>query len=128
MPIVSPDKFAAEFNAAVPGAYRSITANDIRDMAECGLIGRYGYYGRLDLETVRSILQYEQLRQNRQKKDEIRDSDGAIHCRRCGALLATQTDSKKGRPKEYCTDCEAYRGRERHKKWRKRQVAVLSVQ
>ena len=127
MPIVSPDKFAAEFNSAVPGAYRKVDADDVRDMAECDLIGKYGYYGHVDIQLVRAILLYEQLRQNRQKKDEIRDSDGAIHCRRCGAVLAAKPDGERGRPKEYCTNCESYRGRERYKKWRRRQVAVLSV-
>jgi len=34
-------------------------------MTTCGLIRCYGYYMQLDFETVRAILQYEQLRQNR---------------------------------------------------------------
>ena len=117
--ITSPDKFADLFNIKVPGAYREITASDIRDMTTCGIIGRYGYFIHLDIETVRRILQYEQLRQNRQKRDEIRDSDGAIHCRRCGVVL-DKTDGKKGRPREYCPDCDRFRGRERRRKWQSR--------
>jgi len=69
--IVRPEDFAAWFNKAIPGAYRSITAQDVQDMVTSGLIGRYGYYMQLDIETVRAILQYEQLRENRKKKDEI---------------------------------------------------------
>jgi hypothetical protein len=91
-----PDKFAAEVNAKLPGAHRQISADDIRDMTTCGLIGRYGYYIHLDLETCRAILQYEQLRENRQKKDEVRDDDGVIHCRSCGVVLA-KPDGKLGR-------------------------------
>jgi hypothetical protein len=114
--ITSPERFAIWFNAKVPGAYRQVSADDIRDMTTCGLIGKYSEYITLDIETVRAILQYEQLRQNRQKRDEIRDTNGATHCRRCGVVLA-KPDSKRGRPNEYCDDCEPYRGRERYGKW-----------
>ena len=124
MPILSPDKFAEWFSAMVPGAYRTITAQDVRDMTNCGLIGRYGLYYHSDLPTVRAILQYEQLRQNRRKRDEIRDANGAIHCRRCGALLTSRQDLKKGRPKEYCADCEPLRGRDRYRKWREKQTTT----
>jgi hypothetical protein len=51
--ITSPDRFASQFNALVPGAYRSITVQDIKDLHECGLIGRYDYYGRQDIQIVR---------------------------------------------------------------------------
>ena len=121
--IVKPEDFVAWFNKAIPGAYRSITAQDVRDMTTCGLIGRYGYYIHLDIETVRAILQYEQLSQNRQKKEEIRDGDGVIHCRRCGVVLA-KPKTKRGRPVEYCSDCEPLRGRERNRKWRSKQNVI----
>ena len=117
--ITNPQKFADEVNAKVPGAYRSITAQDIRDMTTCGLIGRYGYYMDIDRETVRAILKYEQLRQNRQKKDEIRDDDGVIHCRRCGVVLA-RPKAKRGRPREYCPDCKSSRATMRGQKWRRK--------
>jgi hypothetical protein len=123
--IIKPEDFAKWFAKAIPGAYRQITADDVRDMTTCGLIGKYGYYIQLDIETVRRILQYEQLRQNRQLRDEIRDSDGAIHCRRCGVVLA-KPDEKKGRPKEYCDDCEPFRARERYRRYRTRTKAVLN--
>jgi hypothetical protein len=61
--ITSPGKFAAIFSAMYPGAYLTVVAQDVNDMTDCGLIGRYGSYGRQDLETVRAVLQYEQLRQ-----------------------------------------------------------------
>jgi len=57
-----PARFAAKFRATVPAAYRTITANDIRQMAHCGLIGHHGFFERADLETVRGILRYEWLR------------------------------------------------------------------
>ena len=118
-----PDKFAAEVNAKLPGAHRQITVDDVKDMTNCGLIGRYGYYIQLDIETVRAILHYEQLRENRQKRDEIKDDDGVIHCRRCGVVLA-RPKAKRGRPREYCSDCESFRGRERYRKWRSKKGVV----
>ena len=121
--ITSPKQFAEWFNAKVHGAHRQITVDDVRDMTTCGLIGRYGYYIQLDIETVRAILQYEQLRQNRHKRDEIKDDDGAIHCRMCGAVLA-KPEAKRGRPVEYCPQCGPFRGRERNRKWRGRQRAI----
>jgi len=60
--VADTEKFAARFNSTVPGAYRIITVNDIRQMAHCGLIGRHGFFERADLETVRGILRYEWLR------------------------------------------------------------------
>ena len=118
--IIKPEDFVTWLAKAIPGAYRSITAQDVCDMTACGLIGKYGYYIHLDIEAVRAILQYEQLRQNRQTKNEIRDDDGVIHCRRCGVVL-TKPKTKRGRPVEYCSDCEPFRGRERNRKWRSKQ-------
>jgi hypothetical protein len=63
--VTSPEKFAEWFNAKIPGTNRKITAADVRLMTECNLIGRYRFYERQDLETIRGILQYEQLRENR---------------------------------------------------------------
>jgi hypothetical protein len=60
--VADPEKFAAKFNSTLPGAYRIITVNDIRQMAHCGLIGHHGFFERADLETVRGILRYEWLR------------------------------------------------------------------
>jgi hypothetical protein len=119
-----PDKFAAEVNAKLPGARRQISADDVRDMTSCGLVGKYGYYMQLDIETIRAILQYEKLRENRQKRGGIKNSEGVMHCRRCGAVLVPKPESKKGRPNEYCDKCQPFRGRERQRKWRKRQVAT----
>jgi hypothetical protein len=62
--MANPVRFAARFNATVPGAHRLVTGDDIRSMARCGLIGRCGFFDRSDLETVRGLLQYEQLREN----------------------------------------------------------------
>jgi hypothetical protein len=62
--MADPVKFAAKFNATVPGAHRLVSADDIRHMSHCGLIGRRGFYTREDLEAVRGILRYEQLRKH----------------------------------------------------------------
>lgn len=61
----SPEKFAALFNEKYSGAYRQITAQDVRAMTTCGLIGRYDVYFQDDLELIRGLLQYEQLREKR---------------------------------------------------------------
>ena len=124
--ITSPDNFAEWFKSEIPGAYREMTSQDIQDMTECGLIGRYGYYGWQDLDMVRGILHYEKIRQSRQKKDEIKDAEGGIHCRRCGKLLATKQSGKKGRHREYCSGCEPFRVRERNRKWRRKRHVSLN--
>ena len=67
--VADPVKFAARFNLTVSGAYRHVTCDDIRQMEQCGLIGRSGFFDRSDLETVRGILQYEQLRQEAARKE-----------------------------------------------------------
>jgi hypothetical protein len=115
-PILTPDRFAIWFNSLIPGAHRSITAQDIRDMTRCGLIGRYGYYGRVDIETVRAVLQYEQLRH-----DSDKQTDAVRMCKRCGGLLPESEGV--GRPREYCSDCEKNRGRERWRKWYKKEIS-----
>ena len=122
-PILSPDKFAEWFNNTVPGAYRSITAQDIRDMTECGLIGRYGQYYRSDLQTARAILLYEQLREKRLQESCLKDIPRT--CKRCGKSLP-DNGGRRGRPSEYCRDCEPYRGRERYRKWQVRNRLALS--
>ena len=58
-------KFATRFNSLFPGAHRKITADDVREMAKCGLIGRHGYFEQLDLHTINGILGYELLRAQR---------------------------------------------------------------
>lgn len=123
MQLTNPQKFADFFNAKVPGAYRKVSSDDIRDMTTCGLIRRYDYYIHLDIETVRCILLYEQLQQNRQKRDKIRDDDGVIHCRRCGVALA-RPKAERGRPSEFCDKCQPFRGRDRYLKWRSKQDAI----
>ena len=56
-------KFAAKFNSTVPGAVRPITGDDVRQLAHCGLIGRRGFFERADMETIRGILWYENIRE-----------------------------------------------------------------
>jgi len=121
-PILSPDRFAEWFNNVVPGAYRSITAQDIRDMTECGLVAHYGYYIRQDLETVRAILLYEQLRERRIQESCLQDTPKT--CKSCGKLLP-DNEGSRGRPSEYCSECEPLRGRERYRKWWEKQTIPI---
>jgi ornithine cyclodeaminase/alanine dehydrogenase-like protein (mu-crystallin family) len=94
----------------MPGAYRTVTAQDIRDLTKCSLIGRYGYYGRSDIEIVRAVLQYEQIRLKREQQ-----ANTVRTCKRCGEVLPES--ERVGRPREYCSDCEKNWGRERWRKW-----------
>ena len=119
----SPDRFAKEFNEVVPGAYRRITTQDVRDMTDCGLIGRYSYYGHVDLENVRAILRYEELRQKRIEKPSPNSESDIRTCRLCGIILPVQPIGKYGRPKEYCASCEPVRSNTRYRKWRARRQA-----
>jgi hypothetical protein len=122
--IVRAEDFADLFNAKVTGAYRQVTADDIRLLTQFGLIGRYNFYDTTgDLQTIIGILNYEQLRENRQKKNEIRDEDGVVHCRRCGVVL-DRPDGQRGRPREYCPDCEPIRSTMRNRKWRRKMQAA----
>ena len=120
----NPDKFAKDFVKTVPGAYRQINAQDIRDMTNCGLIGRYGSYGSTDIQMVIGILQYEQLFKRRKEKVIQQIQEQLHHCRLCGELLLPQPYGKKGRPREYCDDCEASRSKNRNRKWRDRKRKV----
>jgi hypothetical protein len=63
--INTPETFAEWFNVTYPSSYRKITGEDVRDLTVCGLIYRDGrYFSRdKDGETIRAILQYEQMRE-----------------------------------------------------------------
>ena len=113
-----PDKFAEWFNQVVPGAHRSITAQDVRDMIECGLIGKCVYFYRSDLLTVIAVFLYEQLLEERKQMARLKNAPKT--CKRCNQPLLTQPDGKKRRPKEYCPDCEPYRVRDRYEDWKER--------
>jgi len=76
--VADPVKFAARFSATVPGAYRHVTGDDIRQMAQCGLIGRCGFFDRSDLETVRGILLYEQHREDAARQKTQRELVHAV--------------------------------------------------
>ena len=67
--MANPERFAAKFNSTLPGAYRQVTEDDIRQMAQCGLIGRCGFFDRSDQETVRGLLQYEQFRERATERE-----------------------------------------------------------
>jgi len=67
--IRSVEEFMVWFNMKYPGAHRPITAEDVILMTRCKLICRYGFYLRDDLETVRGILQYEQMRETRSTQE-----------------------------------------------------------
>jgi hypothetical protein len=58
-------------------------ADDAQLLAEYGVMGRYRYYVRQDIETVRAILLYEQMWDERSQKLDVADR----RCKRCGNLL-----------------------------------------
>jgi hypothetical protein len=67
-----PEQFRTLFNEKVPHDYRNIPAEDIIRMTRCKLICRHGFYIKGDLEIVRGILEYEQLREGK-LRDELLD-------------------------------------------------------
>ena len=115
----SPKKFAAWFNMTCPGTHRRITTEDVEDMTVCGLIGRYRFYSEsLDGETIRAVLQSEQLREKRSTEQLIEANQESPKCKMCGLPLPPEPKIKTGRPKEYCLECESLRNPERQKKLR----------
>jgi len=119
--INSPNKFAVWFNEKYMGAYRKITAEDVRDMTACRLIGRYRSYSKsLDGETIRGILQYEQLRDKRSAIQTTEDKLESMKSKTCEQPLPPEPEKNKtGRPKEYCSGYESLRNKERKKKSRR---------
>jgi hypothetical protein len=82
----NPVEFSSWFNAKYADAYRQVTPEDMKDMANSGLIRRYGYYSRsVDGELIRGILQYEQIQKKRSMKqtNEIKPRS----CKSCGKPL-----------------------------------------
>ena len=119
--IVRAEDFADLFNAKVLGAYRQVTANDIRLLTQFGLVCRYGFYDtRDDLQTVIGILNYEQLREKKTQQEKTKVIGDPSPCRLCGKPLSRQPEGKKGRPREYCPDCESSRPTMRYRKWREK--------
>ena len=94
----------------MPDAYRPMSGQDIRDMTKCDLIGQHGFYGRLDLQEVISLLKYEQMREKRSAQESAEDKLEPPKCRMCGQPLPIQPEDKSGRPREYCSGCESFRG------------------
>ena len=126
MYINSPEKFADWFNGKYPGVHRWITTEDVNDMTVCELIGRYRYYSKsLDGETIRGILQYEQLRKKRSTQPTLEDKQELPKCKRCKQPLPPESERKRGRPKEYCPGCEPFRNTERYRRWRKHKKRIL---
>jgi hypothetical protein len=128
---IRPEDLVVWFIRVLPGAYRQIAVEDVKDLTTCGPIGKYGFNGNLDPEMVRCILLYERVRQNRQRRDEIKDSEGIVHCRRCGAALG-EPDRKRGRPTSIVMDVrlsgaesKTARGGEKRKQLRLEQFGFL---
>lgn len=85
--ITSPRKFAILFDSRVPGSHRPVDVTDVIDMIECGLIRRYGYFIRGDLETIRAIVQYERLCNKMSQKPQTKEPKDAQQCKVCGVPL-----------------------------------------
>ncbi len=113
---LSLENFTALFNQKFPGVYRPITVEDVNDMTKCGLIGRYDLYLRGDLEIIRGILEYEQLRGNRLVPPTLEDIQEPPKCKKCNKSLPVESEVKIGRPRRYCLECEPLRNRDRQRK------------
>ena len=96
----SPEKLAVWFNNKYQGAHRKINAEDVGDMTSCGLIGRYRYYSlSQDGETIRGILEYEQMREKRSEKEAADDKEEPPSCKLCDQPLPQEPNNKTGRRK-----------------------------
>jgi len=114
--ITHPEAFADLFNAKIPYARRKITSNDVRLMTKCNLIYKYGFYMQDDLETIRGILEYEQLRENRPLAPTSEEKQEPPKCKKCNQPLPVEPEGKIGRPRKYCLTCEPFRNRDRQRK------------
>jgi hypothetical protein len=120
-------KFVSWLNDILPGVYRQITVQDAQLLTKLGLIGRYGYYGHQDLETIRGLLRYEELREKRILKEEAQATIDVPRCTRCHQPLPPHPQDRRGRPIAYCATCQPYRNKERHRNWRRRKRAVMKA-
>ena len=124
--ITCPNKFADWFNEKYPGISRRVTSEDINDMTDCGLIRRYGYYSEsMDGEAIRAVLQYEQMREKRIGRGDVKAVNSQPTCKRCNRPLPAPAPEKKGRRRGYCQQCEHSRSKERYQKWRGKRQLVL---
>ena len=90
--IANPTTFADLFNIKVPNTHRKISVLDVCLMTECGLIAKFKYYLRQDIETKRSLLEYERLREDRVRQLE---KQGELPtCKRCGNPLISELGIK----------------------------------
>ena len=119
MLITCPKKFAALFNEKYVGANRRVTVEDVICMTSCKLICRHDYYLRDDLEIVRGVLEYEQMREKQSAREYNENKLESRKCKMCGQQLPLEPEAKGGRPKEYCSECELFRSKERKKKSRR---------
>jgi hypothetical protein len=58
------------------------------------------------------------------QREEAKAIADVPRCKLCGEPLTPRLDRKKGRPREYCQQCETSRVRERHRRWMKRQLTI----
>jgi hypothetical protein len=120
----SPNKFSVWFNENYTGAYRQISAEDVKDLTD--LIFRHGYYsGSMDGETIRAVLQYEQLWEHRSvQQDKEQESQC---CKICRQPLHPEPENKAGRHREYCYSCEPYRNKDRQSNLRRRRKELVTT-
>ena len=119
--VTNPDRFATLFNMKFPDAYRRITAEDVENLSRCELIHKYGYYHLAqDGKTIMGILEYEQMREKQSANQNKEDEQEPPICKMCEQPLPTQSEGKKGRPREYCSSCEPFRNKERYRTLREK--------
>ena len=100
------------------------------DMTTSRLIGHYRYYSKaLDGETIRALLEYEQLREKRSQQKSAEDKLEPPKCRMCRQPLSPESESKTGRPKEVTKNNNIDTGKELviYSKPTKKGVPVVQV-
>ncbi len=92
------EAFIDFFKMKFPDMCRKLTVDNVRLMTECSLIGRYKYYLRQDLEIVRRILHFEELREHRSAQQDKEKKSPC--CKSCGQPLPPNSEGKLGQMKK----------------------------
>lgn len=118
-PILTPEQFMRWLHLSIPELSHEVDIRDIKDMIGIGLIFRHKYFLSDDMEVVRKVIAFIKSREERKRvKNTVKT------CKRCNVPLPDNDGGRKGRKREYCPDCDPFRGAERYRKWHdKKEIA-----